>query len=163
MALGNFDELLSKLDETDGNALPFSLLGIQQPEQQAAAPPSVFNTPAPQEPKTPGVFDAVSGVVGGINKARESGVKLGQDLAKGIREGIGGIFGQEPSKEKTEKKKPRTRTVSTPALTAAPPLAAPPLQGGSVQLPQAQAPGTNRIQQILDQQLEFRNKIRSGR
>ena len=151
MVLANFDELLSKLGETEGKALPFSLL---RPDE---------GTPAqPQE--SPGVFDAIGDVAGGINKARESGLKLGQDLAAGIKEGIGGIFGQEPSKEKKKKAAPKAR-VTQPTATAPPLLKAAPLQGGSTQLPQqaAQASGTDRIQQILDQQVQFRNQIRNRR
>ena len=165
MVLENFDPLLNKLAETEGKGLPFSLLGIQQ-QEQPGAPPSIFNTP----PETgqgasqagPTVFDSADAQPGQVGPKvfdsvdaqpeQDTGKNISKGIAKSIESGINAIFDIDSKSRQ-------------PQAAAAPPLKAPPLQGGSTQLPQEQAKssGVSRIQQILDQQLELRNKIRSRR
>lgn len=168
MALGPIDELLKKLNPTEGKGLPFSLLGTGG-QQQGTLPTEPVGTGTVLAPKSPDLF---SSVTGGINKIRESGVKLGQDLAAGIKEGVGSIFGQgTEDRDVKEKVIPKQTRKTSPAQISLesgitkPPLAAPPLQGGSTQLtqPETAPTGVSRIQQILDQQLELRNQIRSRR
>ena len=175
MALENFDELLMALDKTEGQGLPFSLLGADGGQPPVNTQGLVLETP-PE--KSPGVFDSFASTVGNanesINKVRDSGKKLGQDLADGIRDGIGSLFGQEAptgvekearsqvrSEERT-KAKPRAAQPQSPAPQL---LAQPPLQGGSTQQaqPEAKQTGVNRIQDILNQQTQLRNQIRSRR
>jgi len=174
MALGDIDKLISKLGETEGKALPFSLLGVPSGEQRTAVPdiaaPSGTAAPTPDSQASPDLFSSISNV-------RESGVKLGKDLAAGIQEGVGSIFGQKPSSDKDKALKKELGAEKTPKSSPsaprniAPPAQTPqfaPLQGGPSQtqqpsLPEGKQTGVNRLQQILSQQAELRNQIRNRR
>ena len=174
MVLENFDNLLSKLGETEGKALPFSLLRPEatQPSRDLFG----IEEQSPVQQQAPGTFDNIDEKE---LHAPDIGKSISKGIGKSIEAGINAIFDIDKKKADdgesiTDKAKDflnegddssKGRRSQMTAQRPLPTLAAPPLQGGSIQLPQdqQQASGTDRLQQILDQQLQLRNQIRSRR
>ena len=200
MALGQIDKLLNVLQKTEGQGLPFSLLGAGGQGASGVAKPNAPISPedtagqniAPPQ-KSPDVFSSVGGAAQGVSEAVSSAVKPAQDLsknisrgiAKSIESGINAIFDVGLSKEDKQLREEaggqtatdrfkdfasnaKVANIEKPETAAPPQLLTPsPLQGGSSRQPQAPvgAPptGVNRLQEILAQQAELRNQIRSRR
>lgn len=179
ISIGSIGKLLDKLNKT-GEGIGFSLLGADQQSspqvagQTPATTGEVPGTAAPSEQPKQGLFESVGKVVGDV---RGAGKQFGADLAEGIKEGIGGVFGQKTSDEDKqlkeevvpeEKKKQTKNGFMLNAVDPIPLQALPQLQGGSSTRPSpdlftGRQTGVNRLQEVLAQQKTFRDKIRRSR
>ena len=193
MPLGPIDNIMDTLGKTKGTGLPFSLLGLSGQESpnvfNTPAPTAApANATSPQT--QPSTFDSLGGTIEGASKAVGEAVKPAQDLRKNIGKGIGkaiefginSIFdmglsnedkqvrddvGGESTTDKLKDFANNARVANIEKHQASASSQPPPMnitEAGQTQSTGApQSGGLNRIQQILEQQAQLRNQIKSRR